>query len=76
MKIWQVTRNDTQTRFDWFVTKKEAEQFVTQARADYKHEEYGDDAIIEMESVEVEATRAGIVKALNHVISLTCFNEG
>ena len=76
MRIWQVMRNDTQTRFDWFTTKREAEKFIRECRKDYRDEEYGAKAIIELAPFEVEPTRAGIVNAMNHVITLTCFNEG
>jgi hypothetical protein len=69
MKIWHVIENDHQVRFYWFSTKREA---LAHKR------EYDADGVgsCEIEKLTVRTNRAGIVSALNHVISLTCFNEG
>lgn len=76
IRVWQVTRNDTQLRFDWFVTKKEADAFVRETKQDWKDEEYGDNYTIDVKQVEFETGRKGLVDALNGVITMTCFNEG
>jgi len=70
MKIWQVTTNDTQLRFYWYATKREADAHARK----YKKENPGDTA--EVEPCNFPAGRVGVVKAMNWVISMTCFNEG
>jgi len=74
MKIWQVTTNDTQLRLYWFATKAEADRHAREYRKESI--EGGKYWHVDVEAIEVEPTRAGIAEALNHVISVTCFNEG
>jgi hypothetical protein len=70
MKIWQVSENDTQIRFYWFATRKEAD---VHAR-NYANDTPGH--LAKIEPIEFDSGRTGLVKALNWVISMTCFNEG
>lgn len=75
MKIWQVTENDNQMRFYWFATKKQADAHASQYRKEMI--EKGDTTLFaEVEPLNVKPTREGIARALNNVISMTCFNEG
>lgn len=75
MRVWQVTENDTQLRFYWFQTRKEADAHVAEYRREMK--EAGHDfATADVEPVYFGHGRKGIVDALNSVITLTCFNEG
>jgi len=80
MKIWQVTTNDTQLRLYWFATKAEADRHAREYRKESIEEARQENGWkhwhVEVEAIEVEPTRAGIAEALNHVISMTCFNEG
>lgn len=68
MKIWQVVENDTQIRFYWYATKKEA--------LAHEYDPPFEGATCEITSIDCKNTRAGIAEAMNFVISLTCFNEG
>jgi len=70
VRVWQVTEHDNQLRFYWFATKGEAEQH----RRDW--EPPFDGATCEVDGIDVGTGRKGIVDAMNHVITLTCFNEG
>jgi hypothetical protein len=70
MKIWQVTENDQQLRLYWYATKKEAQAHAAQYAKDVP------DGMVDIDAMNVGTNKHGIVRALNAVISFTCFNEG
>ena len=72
MRIWQATEHDYQMRFYWFATKKEA---LAHKRA-YNPPPHWESGSCEVESIDVSTTRAGIVKAMNWIMDMTCYNDG
>jgi hypothetical protein len=74
-KVWRVYLQDTQSRYYWFETKKEADAYAQECRRENDLED-PEKADVTVDSEDFETTRKGLVKALNYVISLTCFNEG
>jgi hypothetical protein len=74
MKIYRVVCYDNAHSFYHFGSRKEADAFARQTRLDYKDSEF-DNATIEVETVEVRPTRAGIADALQTLVDYTCMNE-
>jgi hypothetical protein len=71
MKIWLVTENDSQIRFYFFATKKEADAHAHEYRKGAPA--FGAATV---EPQEFSTGRIGLVDALNQVIRLTGFNGG
>lgn len=77
MRIWEVTTNTEMVRFYFFPTKKEADAFAREQRRELRDEGYDLTAdTISVDSWNVEPNGAGIAKALNDLVSVTCLNEG
>jgi hypothetical protein len=73
MKVWEVTEHDTQLRFYWYETIKEARHH----RAEFMKERENPDHTCEISEVEFTGSpKQVVVRAMNYVIKATCFNEG
>lgn len=73
MKVWEVMENDTQVRFYWYETRKEARHH----RAQFLRDRENPDHICNISPVEFRGPpRKALAEAMNHVITITCFNEG
>jgi hypothetical protein len=70
VSIWELARYESNTRLDYYGTKREAET----EKQSWEATKEGDwHATIH--EISFPATRHGIAAAMNHVITITCHNE-
>lgn len=79
MRIWEVVENDTQIRFYFYATKKEAQDHYYRVREENREHRKNDpqfSGTVHIDDHSFPRGRTGLVKAMNWVITMTCFNDG
>lgn len=75
MRIYSVVTHDRAFRYYYYGSKKEAVEDAWRFRQQYREDDEIDNWSVEIETIHVEPTRAGIARALQDVIDMTCTNE-